>query len=525
MIQQNNPDNKFKESPDSNPETTHIDNSGSESPSRDSSSDPQPGADKQQNQPENANTENTKKDSADPDPSSQQQPDDKETKRKSSQEHKTHKEPPKQMLVRYGLMGHLGWFEHHEKHICPTKTHAVIKTDRGLELGRIVGNFNYRHGQFKCSCKEVSDYYGQGEQRCPVYSGGSFVRFGTHEDLNEARHLEISSKEEMKTCRKFIRELDLPMKLVDSEHLFGGERIVFYFTSDGRVDFRELVKRLAKEYQTRIELRQIGSRDEARILADFESCGQEVCCKRFLKILEPVNMKMAKLQKATLDPSKISGHCGRLKCCLRYEDQTYRELKRNMPRKNSFVKTANGIGKVFDSQILTQLVVVQYENGDREAWPVEELTPADPKEAAKYFEERQNSNSRETRNARTRDAKPKSPAPEKDADDFDIAQEESASDQQADSQPAESQGDRQETSQANPPQPASDQPNETGEKQNSNQGNRSRRNKRGRSSRSNQNSGQGGENQNKAKRRRKNRRGRKQNPNKNNNSGSDNKDN
>ncbi len=440
---------------------------------------------------------------------------------KESHEHKTHKEPPKQMLVRYGLMGHLGWFEHHEKHIPPTETHAVVKTDRGLELGRIVGNFNYRHGQFKCSCKEVSDYYGQGEQRCPVYSGGAFVRFGTHEDLNEARHLEISSKEEMKTCRKFIRELNLPMKLVDSEHLFGGERIVFYFTSDGRVDFRELVKRLAKEYQTRIELRQIGSRDEARILADFESCGQEVCCKRFLKILEPVNMKMAKLQKATLDPSKISGHCGRLKCCLRYEDQTYRDLKKNMPRRNSFVKTANGIGKVFDAQVLTQLVVVQYDNGDREAWPVEEISPASQEEVAQSLEQKNDKSSGRSPRPRGQEQKSRQrPKPEQNEQDFpeeDFPQDDTDSPENAQAQPDSS--DPQDQGQQPQGESASgeakDKPSEN---------NRSQRNNRGRSNRSNQNGGEGGEKQNKSRRRRKNRRGRKRNSNKNDNAGNNNKD-
>ncbi|MBL7214483.1 MAG: hypothetical protein ISS71_02260, partial [Phycisphaerae bacterium] len=132
-------------------------------------------------------------------------------------------------------------------------------------------------------------------------------------------------------------------------------------------------KQLAKEYQTRIELRQIGSRDEARLTSDFETCGQQCCCSRYLKILEPVNMRMAKLQKATLDPSKISGHCGRLKCCLRYEDQTYMELKDKLPRKNTMVQTPKGPGKVVDIHILTQLVVVQNELGDRKAWPVDEL--------------------------------------------------------------------------------------------------------------------------------------------------------
>jgi cell fate regulator YaaT (PSP1 superfamily) len=143
--------------------------------------------------------------------------------------------------------------------------------------------------------------------------------------------------------------------------------------ADGRIDFRELVKRLAKEFQTRIEMRQIGSRDEAKLAVDYEACGLECCCKRFLKSLKPVNMRMAKLQKATLDPSKISGHCGRLKCCLRYEDETYRELKTHLPKKNTKVRTPYGDGTVADTHILTQLVVVQKKDGPPIVVPVEEI--------------------------------------------------------------------------------------------------------------------------------------------------------
>ena len=120
-------------------------------------------------------------------------------------------------------------------------------------------------------------------------------------------------------------------------------------------------------------MRQIGSRDEAKLLGDVESCGQQCCCQRFLKHLKPVNMRMAKMQKATLDPAKISGYCGRLKCCLRYEDETYTDLKKRLPKKNTKVKTKHGQGKVVDTQILTQLVMVEYQSGERIATPVEEI--------------------------------------------------------------------------------------------------------------------------------------------------------
>ena len=289
----------------------------------------------------------------------------------------------KQMLVSYGRIGTLGWFEHHEAHIPKISSHVVIKTKRGLEMGKIVGIHNYRGGQFKSSPEQVEQYYCNRTKDYPLGEGGRFVRFATHEDLGEQKHLEKNAIGEAKTCQRITEELGLKMKIVEAEHLFGGERIIFYFTSETRVDFRELVRQLAREYQTRIELRQIGSRDEARLISDYESCGQQCCCSRFLKILEPVNMRMAKLQKATLDPSKISGHCGRLKCCLRYEDENYLELKRKMPHRSTPVQTPKGPGKVVDFQILTQLVIIQMETGDRQAWPLDEIQILKPGQTSK----------------------------------------------------------------------------------------------------------------------------------------------
>ena len=286
----------------------------------------------------------------------------------------------KQMLVRYGRMAQMGWFEHNESQIPKLNTKVVIKTERGMELGEVVGVQNYRAGQFRSTPEEVEAYYGNLGSSSPVGPSGAFVRFATHEDIREQEHLVKSEVEEIACCEKYIKEFKLPMQIIEAEHLFGGERIVYYFTSECRVDFRELVKTLAREYQTRIELRQIGARDEAKLVSDYETCGQQCCCSRYLKILEPVNMRMAKLQKATLDPSKISGHCGRLKCCLRYEDQTYLELKDKLPHRGVMVKTPKNPGRVVDVQILTQLVVVQDALGDRQAWPVadiREMTEAD----------------------------------------------------------------------------------------------------------------------------------------------------
>ncbi len=280
----------------------------------------------------------------------------------------------KYMLVRYGRMDAIGFFEHRETQIPKVAARVVIKTDRGLELGQIVGQLcPYRAGQFKLSRDQIKKYFNESGIELSCDQTGRFVRYATATDISEERHLQKITEEELQCCRSFVKELNLPMKIVDAEHIFGGERVLFYFMSESRVDFRQLVKKLAQEYQTRIEMRQIGSRDEARILGDVESCGQQCCCKRFLRALKPVNMRMAKMQKATLDPSKISGYCGRLKCCLRYEDKTYTELKEHLPKKNAKVKTKHGEGKVIDSQILTQLVVVEHEDGTKLAVAVEEL--------------------------------------------------------------------------------------------------------------------------------------------------------
>ncbi|MBN1393051.1 MAG: hypothetical protein JW947_09650 [Sedimentisphaerales bacterium] len=280
----------------------------------------------------------------------------------------------KYMLVSYGRMNTLGWFEHREANIPKVHARVVVKTDRGLELGHIVGqSCPYKAGQFKLSPEQIKKYFDDSEIELVVEEAGKFIRYATADDISEERHLRKIAHEELASCRRFVKELNLQMKIVDAEHIFGGERLIFYFMSDGRVDFRELVKKIAREEQTRIEMRQIGARDEAKLLGDIESCGQECCCIRFLKALKPVNMRMAKMQKATLDPSKISGYCGRLKCCLRYEDNTYTELKKRLPRKNTIVKTQHGQGRVIDTQILTQLVLIEQNDGTKIAVPVDEL--------------------------------------------------------------------------------------------------------------------------------------------------------
>lgn len=297
------------------------------------------------------------------------------------------------LLVRYGRMNNLGLFEHNETEVPRAPTRVVVKTDKGLELGHLVGQLShYRDGRFRLSEEQVCSYYVTSEIQFNTELVGKVVRLATPDDISEERHLQAGTAEEIDSCKRIARELGLRMKIIDAEHIFGGERIVFYFMAEGRVDFRELVRKLAQEYQTRIEMRQVGSRDEAKLLGDVESCGRECCCLQFLQLLKPVNMRMAKMQKATLDPSKISGYCGRLKCCLRYEDQTYTELKQKLPKRNTLVQTDKGEARVLDGQVLTQLVLVEFENGDKASYPVDEITllpasavrkkPAEPEETA-----------------------------------------------------------------------------------------------------------------------------------------------
>jgi cell fate regulator YaaT (PSP1 superfamily) len=155
------------------------------------------------------------------------------------------------------------------------------------------------------------------------------------------------------------------MDLVDVEAIYGHERMVFYYLAEKRVDFRELVKDLARAFHTRIEMRQIGVRDEAKLLADYGDCGKPVCCNTHLSRMPPVSMRMAKVQKTTLDPSKISGRCGRLKCCLRYEFDTYQALEQQLPAVGVRVVTARGSGRVLALEVLARKVVVEFEDRRR----------------------------------------------------------------------------------------------------------------------------------------------------------------
>jgi cell fate regulator YaaT (PSP1 superfamily) len=264
--------------------------------------------------------------------------------------------------VRFGHMRYLGEFTYPPNMPLTCGTKVVISTDRGIEIGQQVSLTCYGCDE-AVSGDQMRAYAEASGGDTYRYKVGRILREATDEDLIELRHIEDGVYEKLMTCRRFAKDLGLDMKVIDCEHVFGGERIIFYFLADGRVDFRELVRRLAGEYQTRIEMRQIGARDEARLNADYETCGRECCCRGFLKTLKPVSMSMAKVQMTTLDLAKVSGRCGRLKCCLRYEHEGYSTLDKKLPKIGKRVVTKDGTGRIVDRQVLAQMIRIQTDDG------------------------------------------------------------------------------------------------------------------------------------------------------------------
>jgi cell fate regulator YaaT (PSP1 superfamily) len=284
--------------------------------------------------------------------------------------------PPETVVVRFGYLKQIGEYPYDGEVTPGCGSRLVARTHRGTEIVEMLTTTCENSGCAKSVTRqEMLDYIeGSGGKDFPFRTNGKILHVATIEELNKQSALDSNKKEYIRTCKTLIDELELPMKLVEVEPILGQELLTFYFMSKDRVDFRKLVRRLAGEFKTRIEMRQVGARDEARLVADYERCGQHCCCKSFLKVLKPVSMKSAKLQKATLDPLKISGRCGRLMCCLRYEDQTYDELRKNLPKKGKRVGTSEGPGRVIDTKILVQLALVKLEHNEQAiAVPVEEL--------------------------------------------------------------------------------------------------------------------------------------------------------
>ncbi len=218
---------------------------------------------------------------------------------------------------------------------------VVVQTARGVECGEVVA-----------ACRDIPD----AKLTAPLKP---VLRPASAEDIRKAEENRKKERRAMATCQKKIAEHNLEMKLVDAEYTDDNSKILFYFTADGRVDFRELVKDLAGVFRMRIELRQIGVRDEAKILGGIGICGRPFCCAQFLPDFQPVSIKMAKEQGLSLNPTKISGSCGRLMCCLKYEQNTYEELLKLTPRLGSLVNTAEGKGVVTEANTLSGLLKVR----------------------------------------------------------------------------------------------------------------------------------------------------------------------
>ena len=251
-------------------------------------------------------------------------------------------------VVRYGQMRQLGEYTGLADHEHPRGQRVVVRSDRGTELGEVL-----------CPATDRTALFLENPVKGPI------LRPASPEDLAAESRLAERQKEAFATCRELIAHRRLQMDLVDVEAILGGERLVFYYLAEKRVDFRELVKDLARTFQTRIEMRQIGVRDEAKLLADYGDCGKPVCCNTHMTVMPPVSMRMAKLQKSTLDPSKISGRCGRLKCCLRFEQDVYEEFQAQLPAVGARILTGKGKGSVLAQEVLARKVLVEFEDGRR----------------------------------------------------------------------------------------------------------------------------------------------------------------
>ncbi|MDO4296103.1 MAG: stage 0 sporulation family protein [bacterium] len=242
--------------------------------------------------------------------------------------------------IRFRTAGKIYYFDPSDREI-KTGDHVIVETARGIEYGCVV-----------LGPREV-------EEDKVVQPLKPVIRMATAEDEEIERKNKEKEKEAFRICLEKIKKHNLQMKLIDVEYTFDNNKVLFYFTADGRVDFRELVKDLAAVFKTRIELRQIGVRDETKIMGGIGICGRPLCCHSYLSEFIPVSIKMAKEQNLSLNPTKISGVCGRLMCCLKYEEDTYEELNNHLPNIGDFVTTDDGLkGEVSSVNVLRQLVKV-----------------------------------------------------------------------------------------------------------------------------------------------------------------------
>lgn len=249
--------------------------------------------------------------------------------------------------VRFKSAGKVYFFDPGEFNV-EVNDPVIVETARGLEFGTVtMGITDIKEGDVVQPLKKI-------------------IRMATEEDIRRHDENEKKKAKAMAQCQEKVDKHGLEMKLIDVEYTFDNNKIIFYFTADGRVDFRELVKDLASVFKMRIELRQIGVRDEAKMLGGIGSCGRSLCCNSWLADFEPVSIKMAKVQNLSLNPTKISGICGRLMCCLKYENDVYMELRKGLPDNGEKVKTKDGMGKVVDTNILESKVRVRLYTGEKD---------------------------------------------------------------------------------------------------------------------------------------------------------------
>ena len=247
--------------------------------------------------------------------------------------------------VRFKQVGKIYYFSPNGVQM-PVGEKVIVETARGIECGEVA-----------ISNREIDD-------ESIVKPLKTVIRVATEDDLKHIEENKAKEKKAFKLCLEKIEKHKLEMKLVDVEYTFDNNKILFYFTADGRVDFRELVKDLASVFKTRIELRQIGVRDEAKMLGGLGICGRPFCCSSFLGEFQPVSIKMAKEQGLSLNPTKISGTCGRLMCCLKYEQNAYEDLLRITPKVGAYVSTSEGKGTVTEVSLLTGLLKVRLDKAN-----------------------------------------------------------------------------------------------------------------------------------------------------------------
>jgi cell fate regulator YaaT (PSP1 superfamily) len=228
---------------------------------------------------------------------------------------------------------------------CNRDDEVIVEVDRGMEFGKIVSDV-------KAVCEGKTEAV-----------EGKLIRKVTDGDRNQIHNNRLKAEDAINTCARKVDERRLNMRLVKAEYLFDCSKVIFFFTADGRVDFRVLVKDLAKIFRVRIELKQIGVRDKAKIVGGYGVCGRELCCSSYMKAFHPLSIKMAKEQALPLNPSRISGVCGRIKCCMAYEFSVYREMARSLPKVGDKVDTPEGKGRVKDINILKQTLLVDLGEG------------------------------------------------------------------------------------------------------------------------------------------------------------------